>query len=103
MNQIAQTIIEQLNGLGTLRLLVAANSFTYTEDQLTFKFKGSRKVNTCTIKLMPSDTYLVTFSQFSPKLLEYKTVESFNDVYCEDLVKIFEETTGLYLSFSKRR
>jgi len=103
MNQVAQTIIEQLNGFTALKMFVAAHSFTYTEDSLTFKFKGSKRVNTCTIKLMPSDTYSVTFSQFSPKWLEYKTVESFNDAYCEDLVKIFEETTGLYLSFSKRR
>lgn len=103
MNQVAQTIISQLNGFGALKMMVAAHSFTYTEDSLTFKFKGSKKVNTCTVKLMPSDTYSVTFSQFSPKWLEYKTVSSFDDVYCENLVEIFEETTGLYLSFSKRK
>ena len=96
--QVAQTILNQLGGINRLKLMVGANKIIYSSDMVKFYFKGSKKANLCKITLTDSDTYLIQFYKFIPKNLNFNPVKEYNDVYCDQLVKIFEEETGLYLS-----
>lgn len=97
--EVAQTIAQQLGGLGRLKAFLGASQFVALENGLQFKFKGSRKFNTCRVILDPSDTYTVEFGQYRPSKLDYVKKEEFDGIYCDQLVELFESTTGLYLSF----
>lgn len=96
--QVAQTIIDQLGGIHRLKAMVGVSQLVYSSESVKFSFKGSRKANMCKITLMPSDTYLVQFYKFSTKNLNLNPVKEYNDVYCDQLVEIFEEGSGLFLS-----
>lgn len=88
--------ISQLGGQRRLQLMIGANTFIGGKDCLSFRFRGSRRVNYIKITLDPSDTYTVEFGKVGRA--SYKSVSILSDVYCEDLIPIFEKTTGLYLS-----
>lgn len=96
--QVAQTILNQLGGIGKLRLMVGMNQAVVSENSVKFSFKGSKKSNMCKITLLPSDTYLVQFYKFTKKNLSFDTVNEYNDIYSDQLVEIFETSTGLFLS-----
>jgi len=103
---IANTIIAQMGGFGPIRAMVgASNFFAMPESQegnnfvlggVSFKFKGSRKMNYVAVKLMADDTYTVEFKQLGK--LNVKDLSSQDLVYAEDLKPLFESTTGLLLS-----
>jgi hypothetical protein len=95
MNQVAQTIIDQLGGAGKLTAMTGAHSFLDLNDGVQFQFKGSRKANCMIVKLDPSDTYAVEFWRTGKNM---KCVLGIVNVYAEDLKPLFERTTGLYLS-----
>lgn len=106
---IAETIIAQLGGGGRLKAMVNARNFTYdTNGNLTFTFSGNTKINQVTIELNGMDLYNVTFKKFTAgrmnnttfeyKEPKWKTVKELENMYAEDLIELFEETTGLYLS-----
>jgi hypothetical protein len=95
MNQIAQTIIDQLDGAGRLTAMTGAHSFLAMSAGIQFKFKGSQKANCMIVKLNPSDTYTVEFWRTGRAA---KHVLGVTSVYAEDLKPLFEQTTGLYLS-----
>jgi len=92
----AETIIKQLGGLGKLKAMVAGHSFATNGSDLTFKFKGSRNSNCINIALDPDDTYSITF--YKLKKFDAVTVKELTGIYCNQLIPLFEETTGLYLS-----
>lgn len=96
--QVAETIVQQLGGMGKLRAMVGAKDFAYSDDSLTFAFKGYRKANVVSIKLTPMDLYEVIFIKYSSKTFETKQVAEFGYVYGDQLKGVFESTTGLYLS-----
>jgi hypothetical protein len=96
--QIAETIIQQMGGAGRITAMVGAKDFMYGEGYVTFKFKGSRKMNVVKIQLNSMDLYDVTFMKYSPKNLDCKTVKEFEGIYCDQLKELFENQTGLYLS-----
>jgi len=99
-NEIANTTLSQLGGSGRLSAMVGAKHFLSHEDgSLTFKFKGSRKMNYVRITLDASDTYTVSLQKFSPSKGTVKVVEEISGVYNDMLKSIFESKTGLYLSF----
>ena len=99
--QIAQTILQQLGGMGRLMAMIGAYHFTVLEEKgLSFKFKGSCKFNYCKILLTPMDTYTVTFQKWNWKACSLQHETTFDDFYCDNLIPIFEETTGLFLSLS---
>lgn len=101
--QIAQTILQQLGGQRKLIAFIGAyDIFALEEKGLSFKFKGSRKFNYCKIFLTPMDTYTLIFQKWNWKANSLKNETTFEDVYCEDLIPFFEETTGLYLSLFPR-
>jgi len=95
---VATTILEQLGGPGRLAAMTSARNFLDHGNALSFKFKGSRKVNYVKVTLDPSDTYTVEFGKLNARSLEYKVVETLDGVYADMLVDLFEKTTGLYLT-----
>ena len=99
--EIANTIIQQMGGR-KLCAMVGAKNFTYgtidyngfEQPYMLFQFSLSRKYKYCRIIYnQGSDTYIF-------QLLNNKAVVKFDlaDVYAEDLIPLFEEETGLYLS-----
>lgn len=98
---VAQTILHQLGG-NKFRVMTGANGFVYGSDEnpnIQFYFKGSKVANHCTIHLMPSDTYKVVFLWIPYSATKpLKEVRVIDDVYAEDLQRIFTEITGLYTS-----
>lgn len=112
---IPETIIQQLGGSARLKAFIGAyHIFKDSENAVVFKFKGSRKANYVKITLNSMDLYdlefmtLVTLTPdralkwigLSPEELDAKikkNLKSYNGVYCDQLVDIFESHTGLFL------
>lgn len=95
---IARTIISQLGGFGRLRCMVNARDIVADTNAVWFRFSGSHKFNKCKVTLDASDTYTVEFYKFSPKKMTCDLKDSTSGVYCDQLISLFESTTGLYLS-----
>ena len=96
---VATTIIKQMGGSGRLKAMVGANNFAVCHDDeggVLFKFKVSRKANLVKVVLQANDTYNMIFYRMGKK---EKVVREVQEVYCDMLKPLFEETTGLYLTF----
>lgn len=100
---VANTIMDQLGGSGRLKMMVGAyNAVAEMVERgaLTFRFKGSRKANGLQVVLTQMDTYRMTFFSIGRKdPSQIKVVETLEDIYCDQLVEMFENQTGLYLTF----
>lgn len=98
--EIARTILAQLGG-GKFIAMTGAKNFVAMESALFFalpKFSGV-KINRVQVLLMPDDTYTVTFFRaFGAKLTPLKIVEQ---VYAEDLRRVFTDATGLETSLGR--
>jgi len=92
-----QETINQLGGFGRLKAFVGACNFVSDGNNLTFKFKGSTVATHLSITLNSLDTYDLKFIKV--RGTEAKTTKELRGIYGDQLVQIFEETTGLYLSF----
>jgi hypothetical protein len=95
---VANTILEQLGGAGRLTAMIGAKNFVGDENSLQFGFtaKSKNKANKIVIRLMPDDTYKVTF--WTVRGVKFmKGAERF-DVYADSLRSLIESETGLYLS-----
>ncbi len=99
--QIADTIIKQMGGASVLRIMVGASDFSYgtidykgfVQSYGMFKFKMNTKLKYVRVIYDEGkDTYVMQFLGRT-----FKVHKEFEDVYCDELVRIFEETTGLYL------
>ena len=90
--------IQQLGGIGPLRAMVGANNFIRRgENSMSFRFKGSRRMNYFQITLNAMDTYDLEFGQIRKAgYVERKNLEG---IYADQLIETFEETTGLHLRF----
>ena len=106
IQDIATTIIAQMGGAGRLKTFVGANSFGcgeieydgFKQPMTWFKFKMNRTMNVCRVIYEEGkDLYVVQFIKATIKGL--KIVKEFTDVYAEDLIPLFENTTGLVLRF----
>jgi hypothetical protein len=104
--QVAETVFAQMGGKGRLSAMVGAHNFSYdARDErrtvATFHFKGCRKANVCRVAYdYASDTYGFYLVRYSPKKLTLTPVVAIDrDVYAEDLRRLFESNTGLYLTF----
>ena len=101
---VAETILQQLGGR-MFRMMTGARDFIGGENELMFRIPRIRKINKVRIELLPSDTYKVEFLHIYRRRgcgFQVRTVESFEDVYAEDLRRIFEQTTGLDTSLTSR-
>lgn len=99
---VAEIIAQQLGGLGRLKSFVNGREFAQDENLFQFRFSGSRQMNKVVIRLNSMDTYDVEFwkiGRFSMKTLgiPMKKVKTVNNVYCDQLISTFENTTELYL------
>ena len=93
---IHETIIQQLGGIGRLKAMIAAYNFVSLENGLMFMFKGNRKMNKIIIELN-NDLYDITIGKV--KGCDFIEKASLKGIYAEDMIRIIEQETGLYLRF----
>lgn len=94
--QWAQTIINQLGG-NKFIVMTGAKQFIFSEKDKFLRFKIGRnagKVNLVKIYLLPSDTYRMEFGRTHGQ--KYKILKEFDLVYADQLVPLFEKTTGMH-------
>lgn len=90
--ETAKTILNQLGGN---RFIAMTGAQCYSDkNKLIVKFKGSKISNYVSITLNGSDLYDVEFKKL--RGMDFKTIATFNDIYCDMLTNIFEQTTKLY-------
>jgi hypothetical protein len=100
----AMTALNQLtnsnNGINRLSVMIGAKHFAQSKEQnyVGFRFaaKAKNKANYCKISLNGLDLYDVTF--MSIRGANVKTVETHENIYNDMLKRVFEQSTGLYLS-----
>lgn len=112
--QIANTILNQLGGTGKLKATIGINNTLALDSGLQFSFKGSRKMNRCTVELNSMDHDIkfykiptlrtnctsAALDKYFANIEKCKIpVAQFNNQYSDMLIKTFEQTTGLYLHF----
>jgi hypothetical protein len=97
---IARTILDQLGGQSKLVAFTGAYHFFIIKNGIAFKIKN-RKVNYIQITLNSKDLYDINFLRVSFTKNTSKTISSYEDVYFDSLIPIFEKETGMYLSFYK--
>ena len=98
---IAQTILEQLGG-NQFVVMTGAKQFLHGKAMLAFslpRFSGV-KVNRVRITLTSDDLYVVQFMKVGRTRCE--VIKSVSGVYAEDLRGLFERTTGLATSLTRR-
>lgn len=95
---VAETIIQQMGGLGKLRAMAGAHTFAADEKSIQFKFQGSRKANICRVELLPSDTYKFQLWKYNRRTFDSIRVYELNGVHWDALIDLFESETGLHLS-----
>ena len=107
--EIANTILLQLGGANKVKLFTGAKNFLAISDGLCFTFpQRKRSLPNCVrITLSPADTYNIEFTRFAESKINKKTYEfipaqnkvikQYKDIYCDQLVELFEENTRLYL------
>ncbi len=96
--EVAQTIIDQMGGLGKLRAMVGATNFLASDNSVSFQFKGCRKAKKCIVTLLPSDTYQMQLGKLDPKTFDWVELYNEKGLYNDMLKPVFESQTGLYLS-----
>jgi hypothetical protein len=108
----SRILLQQLGGIGLLKLMIGAKDFTYDstgETGLRFKFELSAVANMVEIKLV-NDLYTMNFYKIEPLMskdengnltinpkadFDPQPVETYEGVYDDQLVDLFEETTRL--------
>lgn len=110
-SEIAQTILEQLGG-GRLKLMTGARHFIAQQSDekheggVAFRLPGGGGfckdgINYVQIDLTYSDVYTVTFSRI--RAGKVTVVSKHEEIYCDMLMDVFENATGLYLTLAARR
>jgi len=96
--QIARTILNQLGGHKAVVMAGITESLAL-DSGLQFRFKGARFANKCVIKLNSKDLYDMAFYRVHRKGYDFfcDLKQSYNDVYYDQLIPLFEETTGVFL------
>lgn len=99
--EIAKTIQRQMNGLrmiGARNLIAGETSagFGYLQFQYGAGLKAANKSTHCRVVLEPDDTYTVKF--FKVRGMNCTEVSIHETVYCDDLIRLFEKETSLYLT-----
>lgn len=97
--QVANEILRQLGGSYFLRITGAKNLIG-SDNALSMQLPRGARGNGFKITLMPDDTYKLTLNKFSK--LKLTTLRTCENVYCENLLDMFEDMTGLYATLNKR-
>jgi hypothetical protein len=95
---VADTIVAQLGPHNWLAF-IGVKQLIKMPEGIKFIYTARGKLgNGCMIQLdRGRDTYDVTF--YTIRGVEYTVHEKLEDVYCDQLVELFEKKTGLYLHF----
>lgn len=92
-----RVVLQQLGGAGRLAAMVGAKiTYDNKNQNVGIRFKGSTKANYVRITLNGKDLYDMEFLKI--RGTSFKTVQTYNDVYGDQLKELFEKFTGLYLS-----
>lgn len=96
--EVANKILAQLGGAGALKLMIGAKNLYGDENSLSIAWaarakNGAKGVN---IKLDGDDTYTMNFRKVVRR--EVKTVSLHQGIHVEDLVRVFQDQTGLVLA-----
>lgn len=97
--QVHIEILNQLGGrkflvmTGTKNLVYCAKENNYLLMKLSRNVSGAQYLK---ITLTVFDTYTMVFSKVNNKTGEIKTVKEIENVYCDELQKVFTSVTGLY-------
>jgi hypothetical protein len=93
--EIPNTAFQQFGGYRAMSMIggspLIIDQFTL---RITWKAKAVNSARMLTIRLEPSDTYTVTFFT-----LHGKVIQTFENIYADQLRDIFEYHTQLFLSF----
>lgn len=95
MENVANIILQTLGG-GRFIAMTGAKLFTQDANALNFRLPANfanHGINHVRVTLEPSDTYSVRFGKV--RGLNFKIVEERDDVYAEDLRRVFTSVTGL--------
>jgi hypothetical protein len=97
MNNTDMTVANEIrNQIGHKAFfMLGAQNLMGDENSLSFKIRGSKMATHISVKLMPSDTYNVTFHKIRGTKHTKVEVE---DVYVDMLHDVIERNTGLYTS-----
>lgn len=101
MMEVANEILRQIGGAGRLKAMIGAKNFTgdsQKDNYLGFHFQAPAKngSNYIKITLNDMDLYDVEFGKI--KKFTYEVVSTTEGAYNEDLKRVIELETGLYLS-----
>jgi hypothetical protein len=92
---VAKTILMQLGGSGSLKMMLGARDFLDHGNALSFKFPNRRGPNHVKITLESDDSYTVEFGRIVKYVLKNKKVH--RGIYAETLGPLFTRETGLNL------
>ena len=100
--EVAKVILSQFGG-GRFSVMTGAKSFLSGDDEgnpfLSFRLPGNfacQGINYVKVKLMPSDTYDVTFGKV--RGTGFRVIAAETGIYAEDLRQVFTQATGLTTS-----
>lgn len=95
--QVANTILQQLGGNKFLTM-TGSHNLGATDNSLQMKLrKSNSKAQYLVIALQPNDTYKMEFVKIN-RNFDRTIVKEYNDVYFDQLQKLFTEETGMYTS-----
>lgn len=94
--EIASIILTQLGG-SRIKSFLGTKHFVAIENGLAFRFKGTNHSNYIEITLNGLDLYDIKFKKIWGN--QVKTIQIFENIYCDQLIDIFESTTNLFLHF----
>jgi hypothetical protein len=99
---IAKTILEQIGG-NKFCAMIGVKQLGDTGNGLSVKWKAKSKdgSNYLNIELNGLDLYDLKFKRIWGTDITDK--KELNNIYAEDLMDIFEDTTGLFLTFNSRK
>lgn len=95
---VAETILNQLGGMRKLSMFTGAKNFVALPNGVSFKI-GNRSTNYVKITLNGKDLYDMEFALLRGS--KTTNLREFNDIYNDQLINIFEQQTGMYLSFAE--
>jgi len=94
--EVAQTILHQL-GDRKFIVMTGAKNLIGSHNSFSCKIgRNSKAISHVKITLNSKDLYDIEFIRI--RKYEAKIINSYNDIYCDQLKDIFEENTGLYLT-----
>ena len=97
MSAVANEIYRQLGG-NRFRVMTGAKNMVSTENGIRMRIgRNKTNANYMEVVLNSMDLYDITFAKVT-RMGEMKSVKTYDNVYNDMLVEIFESHTGMYTS-----